>query len=314
MHDCHTGENQKWSIQHSSGPCESFCAGEIADLQNHGMFHGPSDEICSPREGVCNGCKACQKASLYNGQTLDTFSAAVTVECLAGYTIGGLSTGATTFTIECNAHGEFASSMEGAQCEQPGFPVAGEVTDAQSASKKLSGASVTYKREDGTTVAQAISDSSGQYSMTLAAGTYEATAALAGYITFTRNVTVVGPISIGGSADLSPPKVLPAGSWRIILTWGKHSRDLDSYSQWGGDDTEEVAWYTNGLSHYDRVTGIKVVLDRDDTDSYGPETSTYSGTGSCQAGNKCLIHFMVVNYDPNDGPLGSCCKGDGLQR
>jgi hypothetical protein len=240
----------------------------------------------------------------YSGEELNALSATITVNCHDGFTLGGVSTGRTSYDMECTSDGEIVSSAAGLQCEQPGFTVSGQVTDAQSASKKLKGCLVTYTK-DGKSVGTSTTGSSGKYSLDLPAGTYTAATSMAGYIDFSREVVVVGPISVGSDADLSPSKVLPAGSWRIVLTWGKHSRDLDSYSQWGGDDTEEVAWYTSGLSHYDSVTGIKVVLDRDDTESWGPETSTYSGIGECTAGNKCLIHFMVNNYTPNDGDLGA---------
>lgn len=50
---------------------------------------------------------------------------------------------------------------------------------------------------------------------------------------------------------------------RIVLSWGKNPRDLDSH-----------LWYGNQHIFFQKKEGVKANLDVDDTDSYGPETIT----------------------------------------
>jgi hypothetical protein len=59
-------------VASDSSGCADYCHDEITSLKNEGLFQGPEDEICDPREGECGGCPACQKG---NGQTLKRFSA-----------------------------------------------------------------------------------------------------------------------------------------------------------------------------------------------------------------------------------------------
>jgi hypothetical protein len=70
--------------------CKAFCAPEIADLTASGQFLGPNDEICSPREGVCNECCECKPFGKREGNVTVQF------ETMSGdIKYSGSSTGAT---------------------------------------------------------------------------------------------------------------------------------------------------------------------------------------------------------------------------
>jgi len=60
---------------------------------------------------------------------------------------------------------------------------------------------------------------------------------------------------------LSP--LLGSGQYRIVLNWGEQPRDLDSH-----------LWYRKNHLFYGEKKGLHAELDRDDTDGYGPETTT----------------------------------------
>eukprot|EP00928_Gymnodinium_smaydae_P036844 TRINITY_DN25697_c0_g2_i1.p1 TRINITY_DN25697_c0_g2~~TRINITY_DN25697_c0_g2_i1.p1 ORF type:complete len:4096 (+),score=634.51 TRINITY_DN25697_c0_g2_i1:84-12290(+) len=228
---------------------------------------------------------------------LTSESPVVRVQCKSGYTVGGASTGATAYQMECQSTGEFTEITR--QCEAPMFLVEGEVTDAQSARDKLEGVKVVYSA-GGRELATATTDGRGTYRVRIPAGDLVVSATLEGYIDMKKGLKVAGNIGQGQGGDLALSKVLPEGEWRVVLDWGKHSRDLDSHTLFG---SKHVAWYAKEKT--DRSSGISAVLDRDDVNGYGPETTTLKNIGRCKPGKKCFVYFKVHNWTPYDGPLGS---------
>jgi len=75
---------------------------------------------------------------------------------------------------------------------------------------------------------------------------------------------------------------------------------LDSWTFWDEGFNSFIAYYTR--SKHGLQSGVKAVLDWDDTDGYGPETTSLYGIGSCKS--KCILKFHVDNYTPDDGKLG----------
>jgi len=94
---------------------------------------------------------------------------------------------------------------------------------------------------------------------------------------------------------------LPAGGWRVVLSWSAHSRDLDSWTYF--DDNLQSRVFYGRTRSAGRRSGVSVTLDWDDVSGFGPETTTFMGVGSCTTG--CLIKFHVDNYTPTDGAIGS---------
>lgn len=91
-------------------------------------------------------------------------------------------------------------------------------------------------------------------------------------------VIVVGGATYS-SQDYGVTQVLPAGEYRIVLSWESAPRDLDSHLTGPavpGDSSQTASrfhtWYSNKTYQYNGVT--YAALDHDDTTSYGPETTT----------------------------------------
>lgn len=120
-------------------------------------------------------------------------------------------------------------------------------------------------------------DADGGYSLTLPAGRYVLEISASGYMTerFSREVFEgEGPLT--DRYTLSPQ--LGPGEFRIVLEWGDRPSDLDSHLVGSSDRGDRVNLYyglpraqyysSNGEAH------VLAMLDRDDTDCYGPETTT----------------------------------------
>jgi hypothetical protein len=231
----------------------------------------------------------------------------LTIQCNSGYTLGGIAGGLSELDLECSSSGEFSHTRARLghedECQRPTYPVRGEVTDAQSAWTKLQGVEVVFEI-DNVMVATATTNSQGQYSVRLPLGHVHTKATKDGYITSQSDFVVAGPISVRQGADLSLSKVLPAGQWRVVLSWDHHSRDLDSHTYFGRSERSH-SWYARTRA-MDYSSGLEVDLDRDDVNGYGPETTTFKNVGQCQAGTGCLIYFKVHNYLRNrDGTMGA---------
>jgi hypothetical protein len=236
--------------------------------------------------------------------TLNTLSPTVIVVCKTGFTVGGLATGASTYTLQCDRSGKIKISTS-QRCSKTLYPVKGEVTDAQSAAKKLSGTEILVTQ--GTQVLGRTTASAwGTFEFNLAAGDYNFTGTLAGYIDRVKLVSVQSAVAVGQGADLALSKKLPPGSWRVTLNWGALSEDLDSHTYFGAD-TKHTDW--TSLQNTDPFTGVEVDLDRDDVDGFGPETTSFKHTQNCKDKSRCLIKFKVNNYEPTTGDLG---KSDGI--
>lgn len=225
------------------------------------------------------------------------------VRCLSGFTLGGVAGGRTDYTGECGTTGQFSFSTT-EQCSPPSFSVRGEVTDVQSASRKIRGALIVFSRaENGQQVemARATSSRSGKYSVRLPAGTFAVTATKQDYSTLNAQMTVAGSISVGQGADLALSKKLPEGGFRVVLTWGRSPRDLDSHTYFGRKLLKHAYWPTLRRRARDRRSGVTATLDRDDVNGYGPETTTITGVGRCR--RDCLLRFWVHQYS-SYGTLG----------
>lgn len=223
--------------------------------------------------------------------------------CDKGRFVGGVAGGERSFSIRCGVDGTFLGITT--QCLAPAFTVRGEVTDSESASIKLREAKIVYA-SGGRTVATAFSDHRGVYVVQAEAGTYEVTASHTGYIDLIKTVEVTSSIQVGQGADLAVTKVMPPGTWKAVVSWGPHSRDIDSHTFFGDSFNEHIYWPSSkrGPKTASGSNGVTVKLDRDDVDGWGPETTTFSGVGDCKQKGRCLILFRLKNYTPQDGDMG----------
>jgi len=82
--------------------------------------------------------------------------------------------------------------------------------------------------------------------------------------------------------------ILTGGKWRAVTTWGDVPLDLDAHCYLQG--TTEVVFYNHRTS-----TDLKVHLDLDDRDGYGPETMTMEVPAWADAS----FYYRFVVYDFN---------------
>jgi len=154
---------------------------------------------------------------------------------------------------------------------------------------------------DGATgaMAEASTDSLGLYTIELPEGHYIVEGSKSNYINMTRNLAVSGTIQLGQGADVDLSAVLAEGEYRVVLRWGNHSRDLDSYTYFDTDIRKKSWWDNVGVPQVGPISGLSIVLDRDEASSFGPETTTITGVGKCT--DACIVKFHVDNYEEPEG-------------
>lgn len=108
----------------------------------------------------------------------------------------------------------------------------------------------------------------GSYSFEGESGAYTIEVSAAGYITEYLDVEIVkGQVKTGLNVVLSPE--VASGDIRIVLTWGSFPSDLDSHT-----DGTSSAGSSFSISFRNRSVMNVGELDVDDTNGYGPETTT----------------------------------------
>nr|WP_198044826.1 S-layer homology domain-containing protein [Lysinibacillus timonensis] len=125
---------------------------------------------------------------------------------------------------------------------------------------------------EGEVVGTATTDRYGYYSINLPAGTYTGEFTSPGYLT---TYMIANAASDEFLTDQNETAIRAAATneVKIMLSWGENPRDLDSHLTGPGADNSlfHIAYYDekeihNGITYAD--------LDWDDTQSYGPETTT----------------------------------------
>jgi len=120
---------------------------------------------------------------------------------------------------------------------------------------------------EGEPIATTTTDSNGQFSIELPAGTYTGLAKANGYIQASFTFVVIANETTTKDISLSP--VLPENEVRIVLTWGETPPDLDSHLVKIKDGQIQYHVYYSNMHPTDEAD-----LDHDDTTSFGPETIT----------------------------------------
>lgn len=116
------------------------------------------------------------------------------------------------------------------------------------------------------------------FTLTLAPGTYTLEVRKDDYITAFSTITVTESSATGTHITLTPiggSGEVGNGIIRIVLTWNEQPWDLDShlFGPISNDVSGFFHTYYAGREYYDESL-LVADLDRDDTDSYGPETTT----------------------------------------
>lgn len=156
----------------------------------------------------------------------------------------------------------------------------------------------------GTPILTTQSDAYGYYTAELAPGNYTLCVSMEGYTTGTANIVVVGGMT-KSNQDCALTPNLKNGEMRIVLTWGDYPSDLDSHLVGPSPNGSFHVYYDDKNAYYDGV--LYNNLDVDDTDSYGPETtSVYVGVNG-------EYTFYVHNYSDRSYSNSSSMATSGAQ-
>ncbi|GIP00001.1 hypothetical protein J14TS5_50860 [Paenibacillus lautus] len=150
----------------------------------------------------------------------------------------------------------------------------GTITDVNEL--PVQGMRIDFRRGLGNTTgsiaASAVTNADGRYTANLPAGVYTGQLTKAGFIT-TYVVGVSLSDSFNRNEDATAIKIPANDEIRIVLTWGEKPRDEDSHLLGPTPDGRAFHTYFADREYY--YHGEKYAdLDHDDTDSYGPETTT----------------------------------------
>ncbi len=129
--------------------------------------------------------------------------------------------------------------------------------------------------ESAETVATAISDENGNYSVELPLGNYTAYASKVGYTTGSFNIIVQEGTTDNQNGTITP--VVSGDNYLITLEWGANPRDVDSHVYGTLSNGSNFHVYYGDESQYDGDVEV-CNLDYDDTDGYGPEHITLNTT------------------------------------
>ncbi|PIC63503.1 hypothetical protein CSV79_11530 [Sporosarcina sp. P13] len=177
----------------------------------------------------------------------------------------------------------------------------GRITDVQEVG--MANATLTFKANNQV-VGTATTDRHGYYSVNLPAGTYQGEISGPGYITSqifgvaATDVFLMDQNETGIRAGAS-------NEVKIMLDWGEYPSDLDSHLTGPGADGNRFhVWYANKQATTGETTYVD--LDWDDTDSYGPETTTIRKLVDGEY--RFYIHNYSSRYDNENTLSGSKAK------
>ena len=131
-----------------------------------------------------------------------------------------------------------------------------------------------WNNVEGDIVTEFTTNSNGDYEVTLPLGNYTVSIIKEGFVNTHINVVVTTAININYQGSIVPEggSEIPSGDLRVVLTWGATPSDLDSHLI--GPDGNGGRFHVYYLNKTHDGSIEKADLDLDDTDSYGPETTT----------------------------------------
>ncbi|WP_157261100.1 S-layer homology domain-containing protein [Paenibacillus wynnii] len=154
------------------------------------------------------------------------------------------------------------------------YGFAGKIIDVNN--QPLSNATIHFRKGLGVTTGTidgtVVTDENGNYFANLSPGIYTGQIVKSGFIT-TYVVGVSLSTHKNTGQDATAIKIPAADEIRIVLTWNLKPWDEDSHLIGPApNDTTFHTWYSDREFYYDYV--LYADLDHDDTNSYGPETTT----------------------------------------
>ena len=183
--------------------------------------------------------------------------------------------------------------------------VSGTVKDALTG-LPLPGVSVKLSQL-GSTISTVTNNQDGTYSITASVGSgYSLEFSKSGYITSTiDNISILANSATTVDAVLTT--ILSTGQTRIILTWGAEPKDLDSHLT-GPIPDSSTRFHIYYADMGSATSSPFAALDVDDTDGFGPETTTiyqqFSG----------VYRFSVRDFtNGGDGTTSTALSNSGAQ-
>ena len=189
--------------------------------------------------------------------------------------------------------------------------VSGGVVDAVTGNK-LSNVTMIIRpvgQRTGDGLETVTSDTYGSYTVKLEGGQYTVELQHEGYTTEYVDM-YVGTYQDQMTQNFTISPELQAGEIRIVLEWGSHPSDLDSYLRGSRGNDNVFINYQNPVCS---VGGEKLAeLDVDDIDGYGPETTTiYDPNGDytfsvedfTDSGDLAISGATVKVYLPGQAPV-----------
>lgn len=262
---------------------------KIVEIENSKKKGTLSGKICKASDRVTPISDA--TISIYKGNSLYTTASAdesgnyVLTLPIGDYRIEISASGYIGFTAYATVTENYNTYMETflmvAGAESEIGTASGMINNALTGSG-VGGVSLSIRKgwnntEYGEVVSSTVTDSNGNYSVTLPLGNYTMVAEKSGYITGTVNIIVQSGTTGSQNGTITP--IVSGDNFRIVLTWGQNPRDLDSHVVGTLSNGNAFHVYYNLKSQYDGDVEV-CNLDVDDTTSYGPETITLNATTS----------------------------------
>jgi Carboxypeptidase regulatory-like domain/Fibronectin type III domain len=254
-----------------------------------------------------------QNTVVASGVTIEDGSYSFPVPAGSGYRIEFMKEGFITAVYESVAVGTGTTTLEPVLQIDTGHSGAGSlsgtIVDAFSGQgvdavtiNLRAGINVT----SGPIAATGITQDRGFFNFTdLAAGNYTAEALKSGYTNGYFTVICIGGTSTGNQQGTITP-IIESGQTRIILSWGEEPSDLDSHLT--GPTPESSRFHIFYAQETYAVNDVVYAdLDLDDTDSFGPETTTIYQQISG------VYRFSVHDYSNRDSLDSTALSKSGAQ-
>lgn len=177
----------------------------------------------------------------------------------------------------------------------------GKIIDAVNGNPLESALVIIKNRDTKETVERAVSDKSGQFIIPVDPGRYIIYIGKKTYIPDKFIVDVLHDFPRSVHAVLT--QIIPSQNYRIILTWDRFPVDVDAHLRGPhpGHKDFHIYWNRKAL-----IKG-KNFLDRDDTQSYGPETITIHGL------DPGTYKYTVHNYSGRKETAGDALSRGNIQ-
>lgn len=134
-----------------------------------------------------------------------------------------------------------------------------------------------WNNTTGTNIKEITTNADGYYFLELPAGYYTILCEKDGFVSSHFNISVSKGQNDKKDGSMTPNNGtdnIPAGQLRIVLEWGEYPYDIDSHLIYTDGEEQNYHIYYSNKDAYDINSEKLANLDRDDTDSYGPETTT----------------------------------------